>query len=266
MVLKKILSIVVLTLILCTQTGSVLAEATVSQDTTETPKVIQDCKTLEPKYPDDPKKIDETKIDFSKPYKDKFELNFRVTFEKASNQYHLYMECVFEGMVTAMLSSAGGDTSGIFAANAPDLPEFMKPESACLKEDKLTAVLKSGSPETLLSPLLATYNTYVDYLKMMLQVGRSNVTVEENGVPLSIAEINARREFLSTTLVDDEIQDSLAALDGAFNSLKEMRKAFAMHIHFQCMLRNLELYRHAMENLRKVVSGLPSVIENASMH
>lgn len=261
MIPKKIFSIIILSFLLLTQAGSALAQSVPAPEA-PTPKVIQDCKKLDPDFTNANKWKDP---DFSKPYSGKFELNFRIAFEKASNQYHLYMECVFERMVEAMLGSAGGDTSGIFAAHAPNLPEFMKPESACLKEDQLATILKSGSPETLLQPLQAKYNAYVDYLNLLLNEGRKNVTVMENGKTIPIDEINARRLFLRT-LVDNEIQDALAALHGALNSLKEMRKAFAMHIHFQCMLRNLELYRHAMENLRRVVSGLPAVIENASMH
>jgi hypothetical protein len=261
---KKILSALVLSLVLSVQAGTALAQSDQAPATPDTPKVMKDCAKLVPKYPDS-ETIDASKIDLSKPYKDNFDLNFRIAFEKASNQYHLYMECVFEGMVKEMLGSAGGDTSGIFAAHAPDLPEWMKPESACQKEETLATLLKESSPEQLVKPLLDKYNTYVDYLLLILKIGRDKVNPVENGQSVSIAEIAARKLVLRN-LVENEIQDSLAALDGAFNGVKEMRKAFIMHVHFQCMLRNLELYRHAMENLRRVVSGLPSVIENASMH
>jgi len=257
MILKKLLSIALLSLVLFSQASSAMAQATPPEP--DLPKVMKDCGKLKPKYPG------ADKLDFSKPYTNKFELNFRVAFEKASNQYHLYVECAFENMVSEMLGAAGGNISAIFAANAPNLPEWMNPTSACLKEDMLASLLKGGSPETLVEPLLKEYNRYVDHLLVLTNEARGNASVVEDGRQIQISEINARRLFLKT-LVENEIQDSLVALDGALNGLKEMRKAFAMHVHFQCMLRNLELYRHAMENMRTVVSALPAVIQNASMH
>jgi hypothetical protein len=260
MILKKSLSITILAFLLLSQAGFTLAQSTQAPATaSKTPKVIQDCVELKPKYPE------ADKVDFSKPYANKFELNFRVVFERASNRYHAYVECVFEGMVSEMLGAAGGDVSKIFDAKSTPQPEWNKPESACMGEATLVTVLKGGSPETLIQPLLATYDEYVNFLLLMQRKAREKATVMENGRSIPLAEIEARRLFLDT-LVKNEIQDSLSALDTALNSLKEMRKAFAMHVHFQCMLRNLEDYRRAMENLRSVVSGLPNVIENASMH
>ena len=214
---------------------------------------INDCKDLKPGY--------NAEIDLTQPYENT-DLNFRIAFEKARTQYHKFMECVFEKAVEGMLKSSGSNTSGIFGANAPNLPEWMKPESACQTEKTLTGMLVNGSPAILLNSLLEQYNKYTDYLQRLFDTSQAILRVTDIS---KLEEAYANNQQFQR-IVEGEVQDALVAMDGAFVGLKEMRRAFTMHVHFQCMLKNLEFYRHALENVREVVSALPPVIENASMH
>jgi len=268
---KKFLATATLLLLLFMQAGSAMAQTPAESDT---PKAIKDCDELSPLYPRTEKgEIDASKINLSAPYQGQFGLNFRLAFEKARTSYHAYMECVFENTVKIMLNSAGGSAKSekeqedlIFSANAPNLPEWMKPETACPSNEKgLVETLKGGSPEALVKPLLSTYNDYVDYLNLLFGLVSNRISSNESGKTDSF-DVMAEKNKYFKLLVENEIQDALAALDGAFIGLKEMRQAYMMHVHFQCMLKNLEVYRHAMENLRKVISALPSVIINASIH
>jgi hypothetical protein len=260
--------IATLLLVLFLQAGNILVQA---DETPKLPKWIKECDKLAPVYPRikaeriEDQIIDESKIDLSKPFANQNGLNFRIAFEKARSDYHAFMECAFEKIVEDMMGTSGGDTSGIFGANAPNLPEWSKPESACIPEKELVDSLKNGSPETLLEPLLKIYNDYVDYLQILYLKASEKIAMEQIGKSIKFEEIQGQNESFGL-LVENEIQDALAALDGAFIGLKEMRQAFVMHVHFQCMLKNLEFYRRAMENLRRVVSALPSVIEDASIH
>ncbi|MBI5422144.1 hypothetical protein HZA44_03345 [Candidatus Peregrinibacteria bacterium] len=222
-----------------------------------TPRLIKECEEFLPKYPED------KKISIDQPYAGKYELNFRIGFEKARTAYHTYVECVFEKVVDEVMGSAGGTTKGIFSAHAPNLPELLKPESACIAEKDLSDKLKDGSPAVLLDPLLQEYNRYVDYVEKLYSKTKDKVTITQSSSAFEEALSNSQSMKL---LVENEIQDSLVALDGAFIGIKEMRQAFIMHIHFQCMLKNLEFYRHALENLRRVIYGLPDNIINASTH
>lgn len=222
-----------------------------------TPRLIKECEEFLPKYPED------AKISIDEPYAGRYELNFRIGFEKARTSYHTYVECVFEKVVGEVMGSAGGSTDGIFSAHAPNLPEMLKPESACIAEKDLTDKLKNGSPAVLLDPLLQEYNRYVDYVQKLYQKTLDKTSEAQSDSAFVDAFANSQALKL---LVEGEIQNALIALDGAFIGIKEMRQAYIMHIHFQCMLKNLEFYRHALENLRRVIYGLPDNIINASTH
>ncbi len=271
MSLKKFFATATLFIVLFTQAGSVLAQNSEAAAAPE-PKAIKDCDELSPVFPVilDPETklstIDTAKIDLSEPYANQYGLNFRIAFEKARTSYHAYVECVFEKVVEDMLGSSGADTDGIFGANAPNLPEWSKPESACIPEKKLVDSLKNGSPETLLGPLLDTYNLFVDYLRALLVEASDKVEVERGGT-IKFEEILSRNETFRL-LVENETQYALVALDNAFIGLKSQTfpSAAVKPVHFQCMLKNLEFYRRAMENLRRVITALPAVIEDASIH
>jgi hypothetical protein len=189
-------------------------------------------------------------------------LNFRIAFEKARSQYHNYFECVFERVTADMLSAAGDDTKNMFMAQAPNLTKWMTPANACLPEQNLTELLKKGSPSNLVSPSLTVYNSYVEYLQALVD---ALVNLDNPPTNLSFEQFMIRVANLKS-LVEDEIQNALVAMDTSFTALKEMRRAFTMHVHFQCMLQNLEVYRRSMQNLRGVVEMLPSTLWDASMN
>lgn len=202
--------------------------------------------------------IDPSVLTLEKPY----DLNFRLKFEKARTYYHDFVKCVFDQSAAEILGSAAGDTEGIWTANSPNLAEWMKPEVACLSEEKLAEILKSAGPQGLLKPLLLAHSQYVEYLRAIYNQASVSPTVDEAARDQFWLIVD-RNEFFKQ-LVENEAKDSIVALDAAFNGLKELRQAFTIHVRFQCMLRNLDHYRRALENLRSVMWVIPSLIEDAS--
>lgn len=219
----------------------------------EKSKIADECGLydLEFKYPDGDK-------DFN-------DLTFRISFEKARTQYHDAVKCVFDKSVISILSSAGDDLgAATLTAGAPNFPNLLKPDVACLNEKPLANLLKDSSPENLLQPLLNLYNKYTEHLQNLMTIASVYSADNETQIRDFANVINKLSIFQH--MVENEIQNSLVALDAAFISLKEMRQAFVMHVHFQCMLKNLEDYRRVLGNLRTVVSIIPGVIEDCSMH
>ena len=198
-----------------------------------------------------------------------YTLSFRVQFEQVKNAYHSYMSCIFEGSTAAVLGNAGGMKEAILASfsahspNLPSLPDLLRPAAACLKTESLAAELKETSPETLLQPLLNVYSKYADYLSKLLNA--------IGDVQLSQQSISDFTDFFKQgesfkLMVNNELQNSIIAMDSAFSAVKALRQAFIMHVYFQCILKNLESYRRDFENLRNIVSMMPPLLENASMH
>ncbi|MBN2095911.1 hypothetical protein JW752_00735 [Candidatus Peregrinibacteria bacterium] len=177
-------------------------------------------------------------------------LQFRLEFERVRTQYHEYMNCVFEEATVDILGE--------------DPKALLQPETACQSEKKLVDVLKNSSPETLLEPLLKAYHDYADYLnRLVIQVSANS---ESNVTTMRDFDLAFQRIQQLRVLVEDEIQNGIVALDAAFQTLKQMRQAYVMHVHFQCMLKNLETYRQIMGHLREVVTIIPNVIIDCSMH
>ena len=214
--------------------------------------ILKKCKDKKPKYEE---------ILIEEPY----DLNFRLEFEKARTAYHDYVRCVFDRATIDMLGSVSGDTKGLTNANLVDfLPKLLNPKTACIKEEGLAKIMTDGSPNELLKPLIGAYYEYVEHLKKLFEQVSLTFTFDE--MTVQNFEILFSRNQVFRLIIENEIQDALIALDTSFIILKEMRQAFVMHVHFQCMLQNLELYRRVMENLRTVISALPPIIEDASMH
>lgn len=181
-------------------------------------------------------------------------LQFRLAFEKARNNYHDYVNCVFNEAAQSMLGSAG----------PKDAKALNQPSSACIEGQVLTTLLKDTSPKNLLDPLLTAYTDYSRYLKSLISVMFNKPEID----PQSIGqfELIVQRQQFFELLTDNEIENALVALDSAFIGYKEMRQAYVLHVQFQCMLKNLERYRQAMSSLRSVISILPHLFEDASMH
>ncbi len=177
------------------------------------------------------------------------DLEFRLAVETARNQYHNYVNCVFNKATDNLLKSSGGNIKNI-----------NKPKEACLSDknaQKLKKILADSSPAYLLTPIMQAYQDYSTYLNDMQALWIENVSLNN-----SIDGVEQKQAL--KRMVKNEVQQSLIALDTAFIGLKEMRQAFVIHQHFQCMIKNLETYRIILGKLKSIVSSLPDLFHNAS--
>lgn len=181
------------------------------------------------------------------------DLDFRKEFERARTKYHNTVKCVFGKATKDILDSAGKNRR----------QDLNTPKKACFGQEKLVKILKKGNPDELMKPLLKLKdnkeNGYVQYLKALLakqKIGKPST----NDFSVLLEHAN-----YFDLLVENEIQFASASLYQAFQSLNELRSTFAMHIHFQCMLLNLEEFRKVTANLRKAVSTIPPLFEDCSL-
>jgi len=190
---------------------------------------------------------------------------FEDEFEEVQEQYHKYVECIFEFAEDEILWNIKGDEE----------IDWMSPQEACFNSGKVSGKLKEIKDNTksdvMLPPLLEIYNEYSDYLDALVILyeakGRENAIPDEE---LSLTAIDQFAEAIKAytgidRIVKLEKENALVAMDIAFKSLKELRLAFFMHIHFQCMLNNLEKYRKWLADIRTIVEGFPLMLEDASM-
>jgi hypothetical protein len=192
-------------------------------------------------------------------------------FDEANVAYHSYIACIFDNTVNALigapikdksiLSSTASDTEGIFSANAPNFPEWLKPETSCLKGPEFQTLLELTSPLSLTPPTLEAYTGYEDYLKTLAANFDTNYAFSIDAQ--TIGQRNSDTNRVSGRLVD-ELQDAISALDTSFMVLKELRQAYALHVQFQCLLGNLEKYRRMLEQIRSLTVLLPELFISAS--
>lgn len=197
----------------------------------------------------------------------KTHIGFRIAFETARNSYHTYVRCIFDRAFITILGSAGADTEGIFTTSAPNfidaMPSWLTSDAACIDQDELVEILRNSSPaQGLAAHLLDQYHLYVQHLNRLFDTLKS--------LPSNISNIGEfakvfEQNRIFKQLFDNEIKSAIVGLDAAFISLKELRQAFVMHVHFQCMLENLEMYRRILGNLRSIITVLPPLIHDASM-
>ena len=217
--------------------------------------IIKKCETEFPDFLEKDKNDKEEKS-FS-------DLEFRIKFEKTRNAYHEYIQCIFDESAKEILGSAGGNIKAIWTASTPNIPELLKPEVACLKQENLTKIINHSSPKSILPTLLNTHGNYATYLNNLSDVYERNMRSTSSNARIFAGYF--KRVEIFDNLITNEIQDSLVGMDIALGVLKEMRQAFVMHVHFQCMLKNLGEYRKMLENIRTIVMLLPSKIIDASM-
>jgi len=186
---------------------------------------------------------------------------YKTNFEDAQKKYHEYAECIF--------SYAEKTVLGTKKSNAQ---EWNNPPSACISQAELKKVIDYTSPNQMLAPLLETYNEYGDYLDNLLglyQIKGEETGGDENELKaLSTAmklQLGAGIARENIRLTKSEKENAMVAMDISFKSLKQLRLAYVMHVHFQCMLKNLEKYRQYLEKIRIIVEALPSILEDASM-
>ena len=201
-----------------------------------------------------------------------FEYNysdFQNAFDEANEKYHKYVECIFNYAEKTILGNVGL-SKGTIQANTPNI-DWMDPQAACLTSDKLKEIKKNTEPNQLLAPLLDIQKEYADHLdnlvKFYQEQGKETGTGEDaiytTGVEQALIKISAQGAIERQAKAEKEM--SLVSMNMAFNELKELRLSFFMHVQFQCMLNNLEKYRKWLGDIRTMVEGLPTMLEDASM-
>ena len=198
------------------------------------------------------------------------DLKVRIAFEKARAEYHDYVKCIFDVATIKILGSAAGIGISIKADDLPSLTkeilaELNRPDKACAVAENgiLKYIIAQDGPGNMVPYMLETYEYYADFLRWLMVQQRIHPTIPKgySGLAKILDNSNALQ-----LIIENEIVDSIVALDTAFLALKEMRLSFVMHIRFQCMMKNLEAYRMMLGNLRKLVMSAPGLIIDASMH
>jgi hypothetical protein len=192
----------------------------------------------------------------------------QAAFEKSQAAYHSYVQCLFDFAESSILWSGGSVQGGQFQANMPNFP-WMKPAAACLTPKKLNEIIKNTNTDQMLGPLLKTHKAYTEHLDAILNIYQQ-FGVEKGGDGQLLEGTQAfsqriKKSSSFTAQIKAEKENALIAMNMAFISLRELRLSFVIHVQFQCMLNNLETYRKFLEDLRTIVTLLPSRLENASM-
>lgn len=260
--MKKIIAITIGLIILFPASFAVIYQAASAE-------VLKTCdpKKVESYFAKSKKEVDAI-FDDPKKKKTFSDLKFRVRFEKARKEYHDFVSCVFDVSTVSILGSAGGVKKDIPPGSLPNLENYisdlLNPDKACLKQNDIQSIFNDSSPGNLITPMLKVYQKYIEHLRYLYNKISENPTIN-NATVDNYSQLFANNQKFKL-LVNNEIQDSIVALDTAFIALKELRQAYIMHIHFQCMIKNLGMYRKAMSNLRSVVSAMPPLFNSASMH
>lgn len=189
-------------------------------------------------------------------------------YQEAQVKYHKYAECVFTFTESVIYQNTGW-IQGTGQAYDPEFPWF-EPEASCLTQDKLNEVITSTGPTQTLPILLEVNKRYGDHLDNLVSLyqGQGVETEDSEGGVLDALEafktgIAEANKFEKKVKVEKE--NTLVAMDITFKTIKELRLAFVMHIHFQCMLNNLDKYRTLLGDIRRIIQNLPNRLEDASM-
>ena len=202
---------------------------------------------------------------------------FQEVFEEIQEQYHSYVECIFNYAEIQIL----GDfqvkfLQGTTQASMPtlgDVPiiDWLIPEAACIDEKKREEIFLNTSSDALLLPLLRTHNDYSDYLDGLSILyetdGREIIQTESGASTTLVEQVNIMADAYEgiNRQIELEKQNALVAMDMAFKSLKELRMALLMHIQFQCIMNDLEEYRRWLEDIRSIVEMFPVMLKDCSM-
>jgi len=195
------------------------------------------------------------------------ESEFETIFLNAQEEYHVYVQCVFDMSQKYILDAP--DESYLqtgMTANNPNALDWMKPDIACIEQTQIRDILNAVSFKVLLVPLLDNYNLYKAYLDEILKPYSSQNKSDddsETDVYDLISQTIVRSEK-AKKLIENEQESALIAMDTSFNSLKELKTAFIMHVNFQCMMKNLDKYRNILEEIRKVVDDLLTRLPDAA--
>lgn len=245
-----------LTMLAIQNVGMVMAQ------TNELTPAEQACENLNPIF------YQEGKIteawNFPSPLTDKTYLEH---FDKTQIAYHSYMGCLFDFAEAKIYDTEMADAAGGVQANTANtnIIDWMVPDQACLSPNELNKIVQQTSPEEMLASVLQAQADYKNYLnaftktflnkgKILDNAGREKSLTEKSNF---IAEIERSTQT--------EIDTSMVTIDLMFTSLKELRLAFVMHVHFQCTLKYLDKYRDTLGELRKLIVPLPGQLRDASV-
>ncbi len=191
--------------------------------------------------------------------------------DNAADKYHSYVQCIFQFAEDTILKSGGQRQGGIVEANTPNtrVIDWMLPDQACLDPTEIREIATSTQPGQMLEPLLTAYNDYTDYLDVILKAYLDSPTeTNEEGEEITGTD----KFYLKTSNLTQierelqmEVEQAKVAMDISLHSLKELRSAFVMHVHFQCTLKYLEKYRRELERLRRLIDPLPGQLRDASI-
>lgn len=189
---------------------------------------------------------------------------FEEVMNTSKDEYHTYAECIFNYSEKRILGNVGL-SKGTVQANTPNI-DWMDPKASCLSLENLRGIMDDTAPNQLLLPLLdtnAAYSEYLDALVTLYQIQGREGGSDDTAIDAFLA---AAQKYTNINLmVDMEKEVSLVVMNMAFIELKELRSSFIMHVQFQCMLNNLEKYRKWLGDIRTIVEGLPTKLEDASM-
>lgn len=204
---------------------------------------------------------------------------YEEVFDELRASYHDYIGCMFGYAEGTILLSDGSEQSGTWNANLLNtgglpvlgyLIDWMTPAEACLSSDELRKIVQNTDPSQMLEPILKAHSAYARSLQELGDnFGIDGVMTDEDGNDLKLLDsLFAKEKQLATITrrIKLEINNSLLAIDMMFTSLRELRQAIVIHVHFQCTLKYLEKYRKELEKLREVIEPLPDQLEDASTH
>lgn len=179
---------------------------------------------------------------------------YKASFEEMQNAFHNYVGCMFDFAEKKVLKS--------------DV-DWMSPEQACLTSQEIKNIIEASEPKQMMTPILQAHSDYRTHLKKLAtEFGGKGTMTDESGKEsggLHALRLKAEEYGRLERQLNLEIESSLLAIDLMFASLKELRLAFVMHVHFQCTLQYLDKYRRALEDLRKVIQPLPDKLKDASI-
>lgn len=170
-------------------------------------------------------------------------------FREAHGAYHGYINCLF-----------GNATDAIIPPDEATTP--MSAEAVCSPETKIVATLKKNNTVDIMRQGINAYNAYTDKLQK-LRIISGQLRTEGNGEEISF---NIQKGVPFQYSIDKEIQYALVAFDRSLMAFSEMRIAYALHRHFQCVQSYLEKALGVVEKFRAIITGLPSRIKDASIH
>lgn len=260
MIIQKKINLLISLLVLCMLVTKE-SEVAIAQGTELTP-AEQACATLNPQFY--AKGEIAEAWHFPSPMTDKIYLEH---FKKTQIAYHSYMGCLFdfaEAKIydTNMATSAGGIQANTANTNVID---WMIPDQACLPPDELEKIVHQTSPEEMLKPVLQAHTDYNNYLNALVEDFLNKGKILDNAGREKSA--NEKSNFITEVErnAQTEIDTAMMTIDLMFTSLKELRLAFVMHVHFQCTLKYLDKYRDTLGELRKLIVPLPGQLRDASV-